>query len=172
MSKIIAFDQDAREAIRRGVNKLARTVKVTLGSQGPQRDSAEELRQPNRHQRRCGRCEGIDLEDPFENMGARMVREVASRTSDVAGDGTTNGDRDGQAIFNEGLKAVVRRVNPIQMTCRVLKRPLPTSREAARHGSEDQEQRRDGQRRFDRRQQRSRDRNCWLTRWTKLAKTA
>ena len=115
MSKIIAFDQEAREAIRRGVSKLARTVKVTLGPKGRNVILQKSFGSPTVTKDGVTVAKEIDLEDVFENMGARMVREVASKTSDVAGDGTTTATVMAEAIFNEGLKAVVAGVNPIQM---------------------------------------------------------
>ncbi|MFK8114045.1 MAG: chaperonin GroEL [Rubripirellula sp.] len=115
MSKIISFDQEAREAIRRGVSKLARTVKVTLGPKGRNVILQKSFGSPTVTKDGVTVAKEVDLEDPFENMGARMVREVASKTSDVAGDGTTTATVMAEAIFNEGLKAVVAGVNPIQM---------------------------------------------------------
>lgn len=115
MSKIIAFDQEAREAIRRGVNKLARTVKVTLGPKGRNVILQKSFGSPTVTKDGVTVAKEVELEDVFENMGARMVREVASKTSDVAGDGTTTATVMAEAIFNEGLKAVVAGVNPIQM---------------------------------------------------------
>jgi chaperonin GroEL len=115
MAKIIAFDQEAREAIRRGVSKLARTVKVTLGPRGRNVILQKSFGSPTVTKDGVTVAKEIDLEDVYENMGARMVREVASKTSDVAGDGTTTATVMAEAIFNEGLKAVVAGVNPIQM---------------------------------------------------------
>ncbi|MEM8680002.1 MAG: chaperonin GroEL [Planctomycetota bacterium] len=115
MSKIIAFDQEAREAIRRGVSKLARAVKVTLGPKGRNVILQKSFGSPTVTKDGVTVAKEIDLEDVYENMGARMVREVASKTSDVAGDGTTTATVMAEAIFNEGLKAVVAGVNPIQM---------------------------------------------------------
>ncbi len=115
MAKIIAFDQEAREAIRRGVSKLARTVKVTLGPKGRNVILQKSFGSPTVTKDGVTVAKEIDLEDVYENMGARMVREVASKTSDVAGDGTTTATVLAEAIFNEGLKAVVAGVNPIQM---------------------------------------------------------
>jgi chaperonin GroEL len=115
MSKIIAFDQEAREAIRRGVSKLSRTVKVTLGPKGRNVILQKSFGSPTVTKDGVTVAKEIELEDVFENMGARMVREVASKTSDVAGDGTTTATVLAEAIFNEGLKAVVAGVNPIQM---------------------------------------------------------
>ena len=115
MAKIIAFDQEAREAIRRGVSKLARTVKVTLGPKGRNVILQKSFGSPTVTKDGVTVAKEIELEDVYENMGARMVREVASKTSDVAGDGTTTATVMAEAIFNEGLKAVVAGVNPIQM---------------------------------------------------------
>ncbi|MFN7289088.1 MAG: chaperonin GroEL [Pirellula sp.] len=115
MAKIIAFDQEAREAIRRGVSKLARAVKVTLGPRGRNVILQKSFGSPTVTKDGVTVAKEIDLEDVYENMGARMVREVASRTSDVAGDGTTTATVMAEAIFIEGLKAVVAGVNPIQM---------------------------------------------------------
>src|SRR6056297_1638803 len=115
MSKIIAFDQEAREAIRRGVSKLARAVKVTLGPKGRNVILQKSFGSPTVTKDGVTVAKEIDLEDVYENMGARMVREVASKTSDVAGDGTTTATVMAEAIFNEGLKAVIAGVNPVQM---------------------------------------------------------
>ena len=115
MAKIIAFDQEAREAIRRGVSKLSRAVKVTLGPKGRNVILQKSFGSPTVTKDGVSVAKEIDLEDVYENMGARMVREVASKTSDVAGDGTTTATVMAEAIFNEGLKAVVAGVNPIQM---------------------------------------------------------
>jgi chaperonin GroEL len=115
MPKIIAFDQEAREAIRRGVSKLAKAVKVTLGPRGRNVILQKSFGSPTVTKDGVTVAKEIDLEDVYENMGARMVREVASKTSDVAGDGTTTATVLAEAIFNEGLKAVVAGCNPVQM---------------------------------------------------------
>ena len=115
MAKIIAFDQEAREAIRRGVSKLARAVKVTLGPKGRNVILQKSFGSPTVTKDGVTVAKEIELEDVYENMGARMVREVASKTSDVAGDGTTTATVMAEAVFNEGLKAVVAGVNPVQM---------------------------------------------------------
>ena len=115
MAKIIAFEQEAREAIRRGVSKLARAVKVTLGPKGRNVILQKSFGSPTVTKDGVTVAKEIDLEDVYENIGARMVREVASKTSDVAGDGTTTATVMAEAIFNEGLKSVVAGVNPIQM---------------------------------------------------------
>jgi chaperonin GroEL len=115
MAKMIAFDQEARDAMRRGVSKLARAVKVTLGPKGRNVILQKSFGSPTVTKDGVTVAKEIDLEDVYENMGARMVREVASKTSDVAGDGTTTATVMAEAIFNEGLKAVVAGVNPVQM---------------------------------------------------------
>src|SRR6188768_978349 len=115
MPKIIAFDQEAREAIRRGVGKLARAVKVTLGPKGRNVILQKSFGSPTVTKDGVTVAREIDLEDKYENMGARMVREVASKTSDVAGDGTTTATVLAEAIYNEGLRAVVSGANPMLM---------------------------------------------------------
>jgi chaperonin GroEL len=115
MAKMIAFDQEAREAIRRGVSKLARAVKVTLGPKGRNVILQKSFGSPTVTKDGVTVAKEVDIDDVYENMGARMVREVASKTSDVAGDGTTTATVLAEAIFNEGLKAVVAGVNPVQM---------------------------------------------------------
>src|SRR6266853_2101737 len=115
MAKMIAFDQEARDAMRRGVSKLARAVKVTLGPKGRNVILQKSFGSPTVTKDGVTVAKEIDLEDVYENMGARMVREVASKTSDVAGDGTTTATVLAEAIFNEGLKAVVAGVNPMLM---------------------------------------------------------
>ena len=115
MAKMMVFDQEAREAIRRGVAKLARAVKVTLGPKGRNVILQKSFGSPTVTKDGVTVAKEIDIEDVYENMGARMVREVASKTSDVAGDGTTTATVLAEAIFNEGLRAVVAGVNPIQI---------------------------------------------------------
>src|SRR6187431_1023101 len=114
-AKRIAFEQEAREAILRGVKKLARAVKVTLGPSGRNVVLEKSFGSPTVTKDGVTVAKEIELEDAYENMGAQMVKEVASKTSDVAGDGTTTATVLAEAIFNEGLRAVVAGVNPIQM---------------------------------------------------------
>ncbi len=115
MAKMIAFDQEARDALRRGVFKLAQAVRVTLGPRGRNVILQKSFGSPTVTKDGVTVAKEIDLEDVYENMGARMVREVASKTSDVAGDGTTTATILAEAIFNEGLRAVVSGVNPVHM---------------------------------------------------------
>lgn len=112
---MIAFEQEAREAIRRGISKLARAVKVTLGPKGRNVILQKSFGSPTVTKDGVTVAKEIELEDTYENMGAQMVKEVASKTSDVAGDGTTTATVMAEAIFNEGLRSVTAGVNPVQM---------------------------------------------------------
>jgi chaperonin GroEL len=114
-AKQIAFDQEAREAMRRGIAKLARAVKVTLGPKGRNVVLQKSFGSPTVTKDGVTVAKEIDLPDHYENMGARMVKEVASKTSDVAGDGTTTATVLAEAIYNEGLRAVVSGANPMLM---------------------------------------------------------
>jgi chaperonin GroEL len=114
-AKQIAFDQEARDAMRKGIGKLARAVKVTLGPKGRNVILQKSFGSPTVTKDGVTVAKEIELEDKYENMGARMVREVASKTSDVAGDGTTTATVLAEAIFNEGLRAVVSGINPMLM---------------------------------------------------------
>jgi chaperonin GroEL len=115
MAKMIAFDQEARDAMRRGVQKLARAVKITLGPKGRNVILQKSFGSPTVTKDGVTVAKEIELEETYENMGAQMVKEVASKTSDVAGDGTTTATVLAEAIFNEGLKSVAAGVNPVQM---------------------------------------------------------
>src|SRR4249920_3568343 len=112
-AKRIAFDQEAREAIRRGVKQLARAVKVTLGPRGRAVLLEKKWGAPIVSVDGVTVAKEIELKDPYENMGAQMVKEVASRTNDVAGDGTTTATVLAEAIFEEGLKNVTAGANPV-----------------------------------------------------------
>ena len=114
-AKQIAFDQEAREAMKRGIGKLARAVKVTLGPKGRNVIIQKSFGSPTVTKDGVTVAKEIELPDHYENMGAAMVKEVASKTSDVAGDGTTTATVLAEAIFNEGLKAVVAGTNPMLM---------------------------------------------------------
>ena len=115
MPKMIAFDQEAKDAVRRGVSKLARAVRTTLGPRGRNVIIEKSFGSPTVTKDGVTVAREIELSDKFEDMGARMVKEVASKTSDNAGDGTTTATVLAEAIFIEGLKAVVAGVNPIDM---------------------------------------------------------
>lgn len=115
MAKMIAFDQEAQEKIRSGVSKLAKAVRVTLGPKGRNVILQKSFGSPTVTKDGVTVAREIELQDKFEDMGARMVKEVASKTSDVAGDGTTTATIMAEAIYIEGLKAVVAGVSPIEM---------------------------------------------------------
>ena len=115
MAKMIAFDQEAQESMRRGVSKLARAVRVTLGPKGRNVIIEKSFGSPTVTKDGVTVAREIELSCKFEDMGAKMVKEVASKTSDTAGDGTTTATIMAEAIFNEGLKAVVAGVSPLEM---------------------------------------------------------
>jgi len=115
MPKIIEFDSQAREKLKRGIDKLADAVKVTLGPKGRNVALDKKWGSPTVTKDGVTVAKEIELEDPFENMGAQMVKEVASKTSDVAGDGTTTATVLAQAIFREGLKNVTAGANPMAL---------------------------------------------------------
>src|SRR3974377_295838 len=106
-AKQIAFDQEARDAMRRGIAKLARAGRVTLGPKGRNVILQKSFGSPTVTKDGVTVAREIELADKFEDMGARMVKEVASKTSDTAGDGTTTATIMAEAIYIEGLRAVV-----------------------------------------------------------------
>ena len=115
MAKQIVYHDDARSAILRGVNALADAVKVTLGPKGRNVIIDKKFGSPTITKDGVTVAKEIDLKDPIENLGARMVREVASKTSDVAGDGTTTATVLAQAIYREGIKSVTAGMNPMEI---------------------------------------------------------
>jgi chaperonin GroEL len=114
-AKIISFESDARNALKRGVDQLADAVKVTLGPKGRNVVIDKKFGAPTVTKDGVTVAKEIELENPLENMGAQMVREVASKTSDVAGDGTTTATVLAQAIVREGLKNVAAGANPMDL---------------------------------------------------------
>ncbi|MBI5779530.1 MAG: chaperonin GroEL [Planctomycetes bacterium] len=114
-AKRIIYDQESREAIKRGVSALAKAVKVTLGPRGRNVILEKKFGAPTITKDGVTVAKEIELKDTFENMGAQMVKEVASKTSDVAGDGTTTATVLAEAIFTEGLKNVVAGANPMAL---------------------------------------------------------
>ncbi len=112
MAKEITLGEEARQAVLRGVNQLANTVKATLGPRGRNIVLEKKFGSPTITKDGVTVAKEIDLKDPLENMGAQMVKEVASKTSDVAGDGTTTATVLAQSIYQEGLKMVVAGANP------------------------------------------------------------
>ena len=115
MAKQMKFDVDARDAMLKGVEKLSRAVKVTLGPKGRNVILDKKYGSPTVTKDGVSVAKEIELEDPFENMGAQMVREVASKTSDIAGDGTTTATVLAEAIYREGLKNVTAGANPMSL---------------------------------------------------------
>ncbi len=114
-AKQLIFDQDARQAVLRGVEKLARAVKATLGPKGRNVVLDKKFGSPVITKDGVTVAKEIELEDPFENMGAQLVREVASKTSDTAGDGTTTATVLAEAIYREGLRNVTAGSNPTDL---------------------------------------------------------
>jgi chaperonin GroEL len=114
-AKMIEYDVKAREALKRGVDKLANAVKVTLGPKGRNVVLEKKFGSPLVTKDGVTVAKEIELEDPYENMGAQMVKEVASKTSDIAGDGTTTATVLAQAIYREGLKNVTAGANPMDL---------------------------------------------------------
>jgi chaperonin GroEL len=114
-AKLIRFDADARSALKRGVDQLANAVKVTLGPKGRNVVIDKKFGPPTVTKDGVTVAKEIELSEPIENMGAQMVREVASKTSDVAGDGTTTATVLAQAIIREGLKNVTAGANPMDL---------------------------------------------------------
>lgn len=113
MAKLIKFDEDARRGLERGVNALADAVKVTLGPKGRNVVLEKKFGSPTITNDGVTIAKDIELEDPFENMGAALVREVATKTNDIAGDGTTTATVLAQSIVHEGMKNVVAGANPM-----------------------------------------------------------
>ena len=114
-AKQLMFEEDARKALLRGVEKLSRAVKVTLGPKGRNVVIDRKFGSPTITKDGVTVAKEIELEDPWENMGAQMVREVASKTSDVAGDGTTTATVLAEAIYREGLRNVTAGANPMAL---------------------------------------------------------
>ncbi len=114
-AKEVKFSSDAREKMLRGVDTLANAVKVTLGPKGRNVVIEKSFGAPRITKDGVSVAKEIELEDKFENMGAQMVREVASKTNDLAGDGTTTATVLAQAIVKEGAKAVAAGMNPMDL---------------------------------------------------------
>ncbi|HTR70199.1 MAG TPA: chaperonin GroEL, partial [Mycobacteriales bacterium] len=115
MAKIIAFDEDARRALERGMNQLADAVKVTLGPKGRNVVLEKKWGAPTITNDGVSIAKDIELEDPYEKIGAELVKEVAKKTDDVAGDGTTTATVLAQALVREGLRNVAAGANPMSL---------------------------------------------------------
>src|ERR687884_2282834 len=115
MPKQISFDESARRALERGVNQLADAVKVTLGPRGRHVVLDKKFGGPTVTNDGVTIAREIDLEDPFENLGAQLAKNVATKTNDVAGDGTTTATVLAQSLVHEGLRNVAAGANPIAL---------------------------------------------------------
>ena len=115
MAKEIKFDIEARESLKRGVDALANAVKVTLGPKGRNVILSKSYGAPHITKDGVSVAKEVELEDPFENMGAQLVKEVASKTNDDAGDGTTTATILAQSIIGVGLKNVTAGANPMDL---------------------------------------------------------
>ena len=116
MAKLLTFDEDARKSLLEGVSKLARAVKSTLGPRGRNAVLDKGWGAPKVTKDGVTVAEDIELECPYENMGAQLVKEVASKTSKIAGDGTTTATVLAEAIFKEGLKYIASGHDPMSLT--------------------------------------------------------
>src|SRR2546427_2038107 len=115
MAKQLAYDADARSALKRGVDKVADAVRITIGPKGRNVVLDKKFGSPTITNDGVTIAKEIELEDPFENMGAQLVKEVASKTNDIAGDGTTTATVLAAAIINEGLRNVAAGANPMTL---------------------------------------------------------
>src|SRR5712671_5113388 len=115
MAKMLKFDEEARRALEAGVNRLANTVKVTLGPKGRNVVLDKKFGAPTITNDGVSIAKEIELDDPFENMGAQLVKEVATKTNDVAGDGTTTATVLAQALVHEGLRNVAAGASPLSL---------------------------------------------------------
>ncbi len=148
MAKLIEYDAQAREKLKKGVDKLADAVRVTLGPKGRNVILDKKFGSPTVTKDGVTVAKEIELEDHFENMGAQMLKEVASKTSDVAGDGTTTATVLAQAMLREGLKSVAAGMNPMDLKrgidkavvaiteeLKKISKPCTTSKEIAQVGT-------------------------------------
>src|ERR1700694_1915853 len=115
MAKQLVFSEEARRELKRGVDALADAVKVTLGPKGRNVVLEKKFGSPTITNDGVTIAKDIELEDPFENIGAQLAKEIASKTNDIAGDGTTTATALGQAIVHEGLKNVAAGANPMAL---------------------------------------------------------
>ena len=135
MAKMIEFGEDARKKLQSGIDQLADTVKVTLGPKGRNVVLAKKYGSPLITNDGVTIAKEVELEDPFENMGAQLVREVATKTNDVAGDGTTTATVLAQALVTEGMKNVTAGANPMDIK-RGIQKAVNTAVEAVKAHSQ------------------------------------
>ena len=147
MPKLIAFNEEARRGLERGMNTLADAVKVTLGPKGRNVVLEKKWGAPTITNDGVSIAKEIELEDPYEKIGAELVKEVAKKTDDVAGDGTTTATVLAQAMVREGLRNVAAGANPMALKRGIEQRRRGRLRAAAQHGQGRRDQ---GADRFDR----------------------
>lgn len=131
MAKQIIYGEEARKALQRGVDQLADTVKITLGPKGRNVVLGKKFGAPLITNDGVTIAKEIELEDAFENMGAQLIREVSTKTNDVAGDGTTSATVLAQAMIREGLKNLAAGANPMVMRRGIRRRPRRPSMPSA-----------------------------------------
>src|SRR6266542_1277255 len=140
MPKIIAFDEDARRALERGMNQLADAVRVTLGPKGRNVVLEKKWGAPTITNDGVSIAKEIELEEPYEKIGAELVKEVAKKTDDIAGDGTTTATVLAQALVREGLRNVAAGANPMSLK-RGIEKAVEVAVEAIKHQAKDVETR-------------------------------
>src|SRR5215213_4962338 len=138
MPKLIAFNEEARRGLERGMNTLADAVKVTLGPKGRNVVLEKKWGAPTITNDGVSIAKEIELEDPYEKIGAELVKEVAKKTDDVAGDGTTTATVLGQALVREGLRNVAAGANPLGLK-RGIEKAVETAVDAIRSGAREVE---------------------------------
>ena len=158
MAKQLLFNEEARAALLRGVNIMAHAVKATLGPKGRNVVIDKKYGSPTITKDGVTVAKEVELKNPYENMGAQMLKEVASKTSDIAGDGTTTATVLAQAIFREGLKNVTAGANPMGLKRGIEQAVEKVVAELKSHDQVDQGQEGDRPGRDHRRQQRQDDR--------------
>ena len=149
MAKLIAFNEEARRGLERGMNTLADAVKVTLGPKGRNVVLEKKWGAPTITNDGVSIAKEIELEDPYEKIGAELVKEVAKKTDDVAGDGTTTATVLAQAMVREGLRNVAAGANPMGLKRGIEAAVAARVRAAARHGQGRRDQGADRRHRHD-----------------------
>src|ERR1700756_5072769 len=137
-AKIISFDEAARRALERGMDQLANAVKITLGPKGRNVVLSKTWGAPTITNDGVSIAKEIELDDPFENMGAALVKEVAKKTDDIAGDGTTTATVLAQALIHEGLRNIAAGANPMDLR-RGIEAAVAAVSEALTHAARDVE---------------------------------
>ena len=172
MAKIIAFDEEARRGLERGMNQLADAVKVTLGPKGRNVVLEKKWGAPTITNDGVSIAKEIELEDPYEKIGAELVKEVAKKTDDVAGDGTTTATVLAQALVREGLRNVAAGANPMALKRGIEKAVERVSEELLEHGQGRRDQGADRRHRLHLRRRHRRSARSSPRRWTRSARKA